>query len=50
MKRIPINPKARKAFEEIKNELGREINIPIDKGKLPSRLFSFKDTERKKWI
>ncbi|WZL74530.1 hypothetical protein QBE52_07390 [Clostridiaceae bacterium 35-E11] len=39
MNKIPINPNAREAFNKMKNEMGSDITI--DKGKLPSRLFSF---------
>lgn len=42
---IPINPKAKKAFNQMREELGSELGIDnkiIDKGKLPSRLFSYK--------
>ncbi|QXM06216.1 hypothetical protein [Crassaminicella indica] len=39
MDKIPINPKVREAFNKMKNEMGKELNI--DKGKLPSRLFSY---------
>lgn len=41
---IPINPKAKEAFNQMKEELGSELGINkkiIDKGKLPSRLFSY---------
>lgn len=41
MDKLAINPKAREAFNQIKNELGSELGINIDKGNLPSRLFSF---------
>lgn len=41
---MPINPKAKEAFNKMKQELGSELGIDmkiIDKGKLPSRLFSY---------
>ncbi|CAH2214798.1 small, acid-soluble spore protein, alpha/beta type [Tepidibacter aestuarii] len=44
MNKIPINPKAREALNQMKEELGSELGINdkiIDKGKLPSRLFSY---------
>ncbi|WP_168198289.1 hypothetical protein [Crassaminicella thermophila] len=40
MDKIPINPKAREAFLKMKNEMGKEL--AVDKGKLPSRLFSYR--------
>lgn len=39
MDKIPINPKAREAFYKMKNEMGKELGI--DRGNLPSRLFSY---------
>lgn len=44
MDTIPINPEAKEAFNQMKEELGSELGINkkiIDKGKLPSRLFSY---------
>ena len=44
MDTIQINPKAKEAFNQMKEELGSELGIDkktIDKGKLPSRLFSY---------
>lgn len=44
MNTIPINPKAKEAFIQMKQELGSEFGVDIeiiDKGKLPSRLFSY---------
>ncbi|MFZ5969050.1 MAG: small, acid-soluble spore protein, alpha/beta type [Bacillota bacterium] len=44
MDKIPVNPKAKKAYDEMKNEMASELGIEkqvIDKGNLPSRLFGY---------
>lgn len=46
--KIPVNPKAREAFNQMKNELGSELGINVDKGNLPSRLFSFNGKQAKR--